>query len=64
MIFWRELLTYMYSGFVGLESEQPRAMLLLIAGVSFGVVCLVLLPHSPEDLEPALAQTAQSAGVS
>ena len=47
-----------------MESEQPGAVLLLIARVSIGVVCLVLLPHGPEDLEPALAQTAQSAGVS
>ena len=35
----------------------------LIAGMEFGVVAVVGLPHFPEDLEPALAEAAQGASM-
>ena len=35
----------------------------LVAGMEFGVVAAAGLPHFPEDLEPALAQGAQRAGM-
>ena len=35
----------------------------LVAGMEFGVVAVAGLPHFPEDLEPALAQGAQRAGM-
>lgn len=35
----------------------------LVAGMEFGVVAAAGLPHFPEDLEPALAQGSQRAGM-
>ena len=35
----------------------------LIAGMEVGVVAVAGLPHFPEDLEPALAEAAQGAGM-
>jgi hypothetical protein len=35
----------------------------LVAGMEFGVVALAGLPHFPEDLQPALAQASQGAGM-
>lgn len=38
-------------------------MLLLVAGVQIGVVRLARLEHLPEDLQQALTQATQGAGV-
>lgn len=46
-----------------LELEEPGAVDELVFGVQFGVVARAALPHPPEDLEPALAQAAQRAGM-
>ena len=35
----------------------------LVPHVAFGIVAAVLLPHLPEDFEPADAQAAQGVGV-
>ena len=38
-------------------------MLELVASMEFGIVTGVALPHLPEDLQPALAQTSQGASM-
>ena len=46
-----------------MQFEDPGAVFELVAGMEFGVVAATGLPHFPEDLEPALAQAAQRAGM-
>ena len=38
-------------------------MLLLIAGMAFGVISFAFLPHGPKDFEPSLTQAPQSRSV-
>ncbi len=47
----------------GSELEDPRTVLSLVASVERLVVAASGLPHFPKDFEPALAETAQSAGM-
>ena len=62
MVFWFELLTWQ-KRLRALQFEDPGAVFELIAGMEFGVVAVAGLPHFPEDLEPALAEAAQRAGM-
>ena len=48
---------------VGQEGDDPTAVSDLIALVEFGIVGRMGLPHLPEDLEPALPEAAQGAGM-
>ena len=46
-----------------LDLEQPGAVGELVLGVQLGVVAGAGLPHFPKDLQPALAEAAQGAGM-
>src|SRR5207245_2694256 len=45
------------------QSNHPRTVLDLIAGMKGLVVRLAGLPHLPEDFQPALAEASQGGGV-
>ena len=44
--------------FFWLELQDPGAVPLLVQGVPVFIIRLALLPHPPEDLQPALRQAA------